>query len=861
MSGAEENEKQFVISAHVVRQLGEQLVSDEVTALIELVKNSYDADARSVSIVVDTRATYVEEDLAFAVSNPTTTPGYITLSDTGTGMDEADVTKGWLYISFSLKRGVNELGITTPKYKRAFLGSKGVGRLSAQRLGSRLDLFSLKEYPIFEAPEGSPPKWRTADIGVHVGVNWEDFQENRRLQDVPVSFATWMPDNGRPGTKLVITELQNHQIWQEPSSRSALMSTLAQLISPFEPAKSFRINLQIDNIAYDLFELTKGVRDTAISTYRFAFDGQELIIKGKAKTSLFRGNNDPALARDYQALIAGDNGANFFEFLKDAKGLAMLKPGNGTWFFEYEIRLQVASLGLDGLVASGNGDEPATLLKGANPGPFHGEIDQLVYDAADATGEESVFNLINDYKAYIRRQSGVRIYRDGFGIRPYGIDGDDWMGFQHGTTSGKSFYGLRPKNLIGYISLTAKDNGVLEEKTDREGFVLNLASRNFFTLAYKVRDEINGVLNRVRRRYNDYKDQQSVAEAEISSATEVLGRLRGTAEQVAALRQKTQQVNVEAVSTAINRKLTAIRQNPLLESGNDAALQKLLAEAQQELNKATEVINLLKQVQQELTNLAPLATFLESQLEQLNNQLSDVTELAGLGLTAEALSHEIGNVVDWLLDETKRTVDFLRQQPSTAPEVFLFTERVRSSLHALRRETQHLDPSLRYLREKREILVMSKFVEGLKEFYEGRLRFQEAGIKFIVEIAPDKDFTLFCSRGKFTQVLDNLVINSEYWLREALRQQVVTAPRIILRLNDPYLEISDNGVGLDPGIVPHLFEPFVTTKPRETGRGLGLFITRQLLESMGCSIDLLPALNRFNRPYIFRLDLTGARHG
>ena len=55
----------FDISAAVVRQLGEELVSDEVTALIELVKNAYDADATYANIIVDTENSLVEDDLFF----------------------------------------------------------------------------------------------------------------------------------------------------------------------------------------------------------------------------------------------------------------------------------------------------------------------------------------------------------------------------------------------------------------------------------------------------------------------------------------------------------------------------------------------------------------------------------------------------------------------------------------------------------------------------------------------------------------------------------------------------------------------------------------------------------------------------
>jgi len=56
-----------------------------------------------------------------------------------------------------------------------------------------------------------------------------------------------------------------------------------------------------------------------------------------------------------------------------------------------------------------------------------------------------------------------------------------------------------------------------------------------------------------------------------------------------------------------------------------------------------------------------------------------------------------------------------------------------------------------------------------------------------------------------------------------------------------------------------VFEPFVTNKPAGKGRGLGLFIVRQLLRAAGATVDLLPDRNRYGSLYILEIDLGGAR--
>ena len=124
------NNEPFKISAAVVRQLGEELVSDELTAILELVKNSYDADADWVKISISTEGSPLEEDIVFPH-----TKGYITIEDNGVGMNYNDIISRWLFISLSHKREMKEKGEVT-NGGRTPLGDKGLGRLSTQRLGN-----------------------------------------------------------------------------------------------------------------------------------------------------------------------------------------------------------------------------------------------------------------------------------------------------------------------------------------------------------------------------------------------------------------------------------------------------------------------------------------------------------------------------------------------------------------------------------------------------------------------------------------------------------------------------------------------------------------------------------------------------
>ena len=103
------------------------------------------------------------------------------------------------------------------------------------------------------------------------------------------------------------------------------------------------------------------------------------------------------------------------------------------------------------------------------------------------------------------------------------------------------------------------------------------------------------------------------------------------------------------------------------------------------------------------------------------------------------------------------------------------------------------------------------------------------------------------------QIFDNLVNNSIYWLE---REQTVTVEgkRITVTIDMPWVYFEDNGDGIDKSVEDTLFEPFVTRKPRGEGRGLGLFIVRQLLDANKCDIILDDEHNSLGKKYKFSVN-------
>ena len=209
-------EKSFTVDARTIIHLGRESIKDHTTALIELVKNSYDADANLVEIEI-----YQKETLDM-----------IRISDDGFGMTEKDIDKSWLRIGFSEKK-TNKI---TPNGRRK-TGEKGIGRLSTDRLGEELQITSVSRQDknsLFDRLESTGIK-----------INWELFnQDNKELSNIKVSTIN-NPIVNLPkksvkdtGTELIIAKLRNS--WTKENIET-LCDELSILNSPFIEVEDFEI--------------------------------------------------------------------------------------------------------------------------------------------------------------------------------------------------------------------------------------------------------------------------------------------------------------------------------------------------------------------------------------------------------------------------------------------------------------------------------------------------------------------------------------------------------------------------------------------------------------------------------------------
>lgn len=201
-------------------QLGRESISSSTVAISELIKNSYDADAETISLNF------------FLNSNGNNT---LVIEDDGLGMDYSTLTSNWLKIGTSNK--VHDS--YSPVKKRVRAGAKGLGRLGVDRLCKKLQLFT--KTIDMDTPLLLEVDWQKYE-GVDVGLSEIQHDIFKVEGQVSGDFGTSNLDTNCSGTRLVLHDLSDN--WN-PAFIDALVNELRLLVSPFKSMNDFKIELNV----------------------------------------------------------------------------------------------------------------------------------------------------------------------------------------------------------------------------------------------------------------------------------------------------------------------------------------------------------------------------------------------------------------------------------------------------------------------------------------------------------------------------------------------------------------------------------------------------------------------------------------
>ncbi|MCY9310109.1 MULTISPECIES: sensor histidine kinase [Bacillus] len=210
----------FKVSAGLKDLIGKELITDEYIAIFELVKNSFDAHAKDVKVIFEN----------IYSSNPK-----IIIEDNGKGMNITDIKNKWLFVAYSAKKdGTEDKDIQDYRDKiqpkRFFAGAKGVGRFSCDRLGSTLNLLTIKDEPnaVIES----------------INIDWSEFEKNLKDEFVEIGINHEILESTKydlkTGTVLEIGGLRDK--WNRDKIKK-LKKSLEKLINPNKDNSNFSIEI------------------------------------------------------------------------------------------------------------------------------------------------------------------------------------------------------------------------------------------------------------------------------------------------------------------------------------------------------------------------------------------------------------------------------------------------------------------------------------------------------------------------------------------------------------------------------------------------------------------------------------------
>jgi signal transduction histidine kinase len=494
----------FKVAARTVLELGAELISSDAVAIYELVKNAIDAgskDGVTIEFCVTLRySDYVDAleridsslandaykggpdeanilgelkksikasilpdaprnarlGLASAIARSASVTdlredlvaayveyNWIEFRDTGVGMSKKDILESYMVIGTASRRKDLEARLKRGQ-DAVYLGEKGVGRLSAMRLGSHLQVITASEHD---------ERLNLLDV------DWKDFEDlEKMIEDVDIKPrlggrrpAAWT------GTTIRISGL--NATWSANRIRDIATFELARLSDPFSKKKRrYRIVVQFNESRVSIprleSELLNLAHAQASGSYEFDAEGNPQLVMDVSCGDLGKGNPP------------------------DSRHI-MLQ------------RVDLRSITKDAAT-----EVPASALK--TVGPFTFELywfnRQLLRKQLSPA----------DYKRLgpLQKQwSGVMLFRNGYRVFPYGDDTDDWLGLDRRALASGG-YKLNKSQFIGRVSITRTGNPELIDQTSREG-LKDCDEKTVFVelLRFVIQDRMRKFLDDVEKRH------------------------------------------------------------------------------------------------------------------------------------------------------------------------------------------------------------------------------------------------------------------------------------------------------------------------------------------------------------------------
>jgi signal transduction histidine kinase len=719
----DDSQVRFSVDAGIINRLGKELVGKHETAVSELVKNAFDADATEVNLVFE---------------NAWNAGGTLTIEDNGTGMTKDQLINGFMRLSSSDK-------IHNPisdNYKRTRAGRKGIGRFATQRLGTKLTIITHTA---------------KSESSIKISINWDDFETDKDLLSVSNNIEV-IPKSKEEGTTLILENLRDG--WSDAMIKRIFRYT-SELLQPFPLSKKNK-----DDAESSI--------DPGFKSYYFRQEGQELIS------------------------IIDEEDAIFKHALAEIEGY-VLDDGQGCWALKSDklnFPQEVFLIGNDEKNRE-NTDVKFNLIKGLHFKTYYFILDSSLFDSSRS------FSFIKEV-GY--EKGGIKLYRNGFRVLPYGEKSDDWLGLDK-SNNRSIVLGPHPnRNFFGFVEL--QDNvGIFEETSSREGLIENDYLKELINFVY--RSVISAVI-----KVSELRDRKATASQKNFKRKE--------------------DDPTEKTDKAVEELAEFFSEEDSVKESSRKS------ESNSSKERAKEVFERLKQYRDEE----------KKKNQALIDENNMLRILAGLGLVIGEFIHEVQR----FLPGFDADIKYLKNAVKDYREVYERTELLETNIRSFSSYTSYFDKTIsrNIIRELEPIelrIVVRRFISIIQN------DLKRADIEFIEPEFKGYDlFTIPMHPSEWASILFNLYTNS----KKAIYRKRCKGKMFIecgIENANVYLEFSDNGDGIPPESEDSIFNAFYTTTSAANhsgndadslvGTGLGLKIVKDIVEFYGGQIFVTNPLSEF----------------
>ena len=708
--------------ARLLTMLGEQLLKNDRVALVELIKNSYDADADWVEVKFE----------EFGKGMTKKPESRIVVHDNGSGMTLETISTAWMNPATPTKY-LNKLRgkRRTPSKKRVVQGEKGIGRFAVLKLAKEVFVTTRPAMAKLETVVNFDFSRYDDDFLEEKGTEKEIFLDEVKI-DWSEREPQTLPGNAH-GTVIEMRMLKG--TWNERLV-DAFCRDVANLTDPVS-----RLTRKTTKDSFEIRVICNG-------DPRIVADDQEETLKSlieEKRVFSIRGRFVSERCLFQFKVEGGEKEISPYEISLYSEQMT------GLWiwrqrYFEKEERRQA--------------------LKHQNYqcGDFHFHF--YIFDFA--RGIQGRF-LLTQQEKNLLKEHRIYLYRDGVRVYPYGDPDDDWLNIDVSRGKGRAGHFFSNDQIIGWIEITQEGNPGLRDKTNREGLIeTGGAAQDFMFL---IPTFLSYIKQHPFGRYQQKQRQKNLA---------------------------------KSVREGVVANHLAVLKESLQEAGETA--------------RARDVSKIEAEYKRERDFLSRRAEMTE--------------DLAGVGLSVEMASHDIMLLLGRAQDigiklarnAREESMQDVREQADMLVGVL---QQIVSGM----RDVQSLFQSSR---RRKKVLKVEPFLDKIHAIYASLLK--KLDIRYSKAVVGMSPLVASTTDGVIMQVLINLFDNAAYWL-DTTAPSVPRQIRVTLDGDRGELVFADSGPGVDVEDEPYIFEPFFSGKGQE-GRGLGLYIARQLLERYGYGIEL-----------------------